>query len=112
MDDPPSSSSELAAAVAALPGRFRPGAVDRTTTYYLTLGPAPGNRWTVTGGPTSCQIVAGKPAQADCVLKTTAELFLRLLAGQWKPGPMDFLAGRIKTNDIELLRGLQQAFGL
>ena len=46
------------------------------------------------------------------MLKVSAELFAKLVAGSWKPGVMDFMTGKIKTNDIEALQRLQKAFGL
>jgi hypothetical protein len=45
------------------------------------------------------------------VLKMPAALFIRMVHGSYKPGPMDFLSGKIKTNDVALLLKLQQAFG-
>jgi long-chain acyl-CoA synthetase len=105
-------ATDLRSTLATLEARFRPGAVDRKTTYYLSLGDAPGEKWTVTLSPTSCQVTAGKIASADCVLKMSAELFVRLVAGTFKPGAMDLLSGKIKTSDVDLLRRLQQSFGL
>jgi long-chain acyl-CoA synthetase len=94
-----------------LKARFRPGAVDKKTTYYLSLGDLPEEKWTVTLTDTSCDLTAGRIGTADCVLKTSAELFIQMLAGTHKPGPMDFMSGKIKTNDLDLLLRLQKAFG-
>jgi hypothetical protein len=106
------STADLGEVFAGLEKRFQPGFVDHETVYYLSLGDGPSHKWTITVAPTSCQIRAGKTDNADCVLKTSAALFIELISGRWKPGPMDFLAGKIKTNDIDLLRRLQQSFGL
>jgi long-chain acyl-CoA synthetase len=91
--------------------RFRPGAVDKPTTYYLSLGDRDDEKWTVTLTATSCELAPGKTGTADCVLKTSADLFVKMLAGQHKPGPMDFVTGKIKTSDLDLLLRLQKAFG-
>jgi long-chain acyl-CoA synthetase len=91
--------------------RFRPGSVDRKTTYYLSLGEGEGEKWTVTLTGDACEVAPGKPANADCVLKTSADLFVKIMNGTHKPGPMDFMTGKIKTNDIDLLQRLQRAFG-
>lgn len=96
----------------SLKPRFKPGAVAQNTTYYLSLGDATDEKWTVLLSPTSCSVSVGKPEHADCVLKTSAELFGRLVAGTWKPGLMDFMSGKIKTSDVEKLQLLQRAFGL
>lgn len=104
--------ADLNETLTALQKRFKPGAFKRTATYYLSLGDGPGEKWTVTLSPTACELTAGKPANADCVLKTSVSLFERLVAGTWKPGVMDFMSGKIKTSDIDLLKALQDAFGL
>ena len=104
--------NNLAMTLEGLRTRFRRGVVSRPTTYYLSLGEAAGQKWTVKLSPTACEVVAGKVENADCVLKLPSELFVQLVEGTWKPGAVDFLSGRIKTNDIDLLRSLQTAFGL
>src|SRR5205814_1611402 len=100
---------DLSATLAALKGRFRPGAVTRKTTYYLSLGETSGEKWTVTLSPTACEVAPGKIANADCVLKMSAALFVALVEGRFKPGAMDLLSGKIKTNDVDLLQRLQQS---
>ena len=95
-----------------LRSRFKPVAVARKTTYYLSLGSGEAEKWTVTLTPTSCEMTPGKIENADCVLKMPSPLFMKLLSGGFKPGPMDFITGRVKTNDIGLLIQLQKAFGL
>jgi hypothetical protein len=104
-------NDQLPDTMASLQGRFRPGAVERDTTYYLSLGDGPGEKWTITVRPASCAVSEGKIASADCVLKMPAALFVELVAGRFKPGATDLLSGKIKTNDLDLLRRLQQAFG-
>jgi long-chain acyl-CoA synthetase len=95
-----------------LKARYRPGTVKKKTTYYLSLGDAAGQKWTVTLTPEGCEVTAGKLENADCVLKTSEDLFLKLVAGTWKPGVTDFLTGKVKTNDVDLLQKLQKALGL
>jgi hypothetical protein len=95
-----------------LKARFKPGAVSKKTTYYLSLGDGPGQKWTVTLTPDACEVKEGKTENADCVFKTSAELFGQLVAGSWKPGVGDFFSGKVKTNDVDLLQKLQKAFGL
>ena len=104
-------SQELRDTLDGLKARFRPGAVDKKTTYYLSLGDAPDEKWTVTLTDTTCDLAQGKIGSADCVLKTSADLFVKIMSGAHKPGPMDFMAGKIKTNDLDLLQRLQRAFG-
>ena len=105
-------ADDLASTLDALKQRFKPGAVDKPITYYLSLGDGPGDKWTVLVSPTACDLQAGKPDNADCVLKTSTALFAKLVSGSWKPGVMDFMSGKIKTSDIDKLQLLQKAFGL
>jgi hypothetical protein len=92
--------------------RFRPEIIKQKTTYYLSLGEDLHEKWTVTLTPTDCDVVSGKVGDADCILKMPADLFAQLIAGTYKPGPMDFFSGKIKTNDLGRLRQLQLAFGI
>ncbi|HET6282363.1 MAG TPA: SCP2 sterol-binding domain-containing protein [Polyangia bacterium] len=106
------TGSNLAGTLEGLKTRFKTGIVAKKTTYYLSLGEGTGEKWTVTLTPAACDVQAGKVKDADCVLKTSADLFARLIAGTWQPGIADFLTGKIRTNDIDLLKKLQLAFGL
>jgi hypothetical protein len=49
---------------------------------------------------------------AHCVLKTTADLFIELVEGSHQPSAMDFMTGKLKTSNLELLIRLRQAFGI
>src|SRR3954464_3649819 len=102
----------LQSTLETLKTRFRAGSFDETVTYYLSLGDAEGEKWTLTVTPESCHLTPGKIEVADCVLKTSSELFVKLVNGTWKPGASDFMLGKIKTSDVLLLRKLQEAFGL
>ncbi|HEX7605914.1 MAG TPA: SCP2 sterol-binding domain-containing protein [Usitatibacter sp.] len=104
-------SQALRETLDGLKARFRSGCVDKKTTYYLSLGDRDDEKWTVTLTDTTCDLTAGKTGTADCVLKTSADLFMKMLAGTHKAGPMDFVTGKIKTNDLDLLLRLQKAFG-
>jgi long-chain acyl-CoA synthetase len=105
-------SQSLEACLESLRTNYKPGAVDRETTYYLSLGEAPGEKWTVTLTPTSFSAVPGRIGDAQCVLKMRADLFVKMVDGSYKPGALDFMTGKLKTNNIELLLRLRQAFGI
>lgn len=92
-----------------LEAAYRPGVFKEKATYYFSLGDD--EKWTVTVGPRSCKVRRGKHvAQADCVLKTTPELFLKMWNGRYTPGVGDFLSGRIKSNDPQRLKPFLDAF--
>ena len=103
---------QLQETLEGLKARYRPGVVAKKTTYYFSLGEAAGEKWTVTLTPEGCELAPGRVGDADCVLKMSADLFVRLVAGTYKPGAMDFMSGKIKTSDVGLLMKLQQAFGM
>ncbi|MBI2900502.1 MAG: hypothetical protein HYY17_09970 [Planctomycetes bacterium] len=90
--------------------KFQPGVVGQTTTFYLSLGDEKSQKWTVTLGPDDCSAVEGKVENADVVLKTSADLFVRMTKGEYRPGVGDFLSGKVKSNDPEKLELLEKAF--
>jgi long-chain acyl-CoA synthetase len=94
--------------------RYVPGRVTQPITYYFTLGAENEAKWTLTVSPDGCKAQIGKPAssQADCVLKTTAEIFTKIVREAYTPSPMEFMTGAIKSNDISLLQTFQKVFDL
>jgi long-chain acyl-CoA synthetase len=46
------------------------------------------------------------------VLKTSAEIFTRIVREAYVPGPADFLSGAVKSNDVSLLFTFQKVFAL
>jgi long-chain acyl-CoA synthetase len=97
-----------------LEGKFRPGSVEKPISFYFTLGEAPLAKWTLKIDASTCEIKAGKPpgGTADCVLKTSPELFTKIVREAYTPTPAEFISGAIKSNDIELLQTFQRAFQL
>jgi long-chain acyl-CoA synthetase len=49
---------------------------------------------------------------ADCVLKTSPDLFARIVREAYVPSPAEFLSGAVKTNNVGLLLEFQKAFRL
>jgi long-chain acyl-CoA synthetase len=97
-----------------LPRRFVPGRVEHPVSFYFTLGPEPEAKWTVDVNATECRVVNGKPdgSAADCVLKTSAELFTRIVREGYEPGVAEFMSGQVKSNDVALLQTFTRAFQL
>ena len=92
--------------------KFTAGKVDKDLVYYFSLGEADDHKWTLTIGPKKCSIKKGKVENADCVLKTTPDIFLRMVLENYIPGGMDVITGKVKISSIPLLRQLQEVFGL
>ena len=98
---------DLDAVFAALPERFRPSP-EASGRYYFSIGD---HRYTVELGPDGCRVTPGKPdTPADCVLKTTPELFEKMVLRGKMPGPLDIARGKVKTNDPKKLMSLREHF--
>jgi long-chain acyl-CoA synthetase len=99
---------------AELEEKFDPSAVEKPVSYYFTLGNDELAKWTVKCNGERCEVKLGKPegGQADCVLKTSSEIFTKIVRESYVPGPSDFLSGAIKSNDVSLLLTFQKIFQL
>jgi long-chain acyl-CoA synthetase len=97
-----------------LESKFVPGRVTAPVTYYFTLGSGDDAKWTLFVDANTCRAQKGKPegGQADCVLKTTPEIFIKIVREAYTPSPMEFMTGLVKSNDISLLQTFQKVFDL
>ena len=91
--------------------RFVAGSVEQPVSFYFSLGDT--ERWSVRITRDSCEVNPGKAAApADCVLKTTPAMFTRIVREKYTPSPAEFVAGAVKSNNIQLLFTFQKAFQL
>ena len=106
--------SGLPSLFAELSSKFRPGEVERPVSYYVSLGSDDLAKWTVRVDPSRCEVHPGKPdgGAADCVLKTSPELFAKIVREAYVPSPADFVSGAFKSNDVGLLMTFQKVFQL
>lgn len=113
-EEPEPSDHPLALLFDELGKKFKPKAVDKPVSFYFTLGGDAFAKWTVRIDASSCEIRAGKPESgtADCVLKTSPEIFTRIVRESYVPGVAEFLSGAVKSNDVALLQTFQKAFQL
>jgi long-chain acyl-CoA synthetase len=90
------------------------GKVERPLTFYFSLGSEAEAKWTARLSPTGCRIEIGKPddGPADCVLKTSADLFTRMIREAHMPTPLEIMTGMVKSNDPSLLATFQEAFAI
>ncbi|HNB70083.1 MAG TPA: SCP2 sterol-binding domain-containing protein [Acidobacteriota bacterium] len=87
---------------------YKKGAFKEEKSFYFSLGD---DKWTVIVGPKKCVVEAGKTIeQADCVLKTSPELFVKMWNREHTPGMGDFMSGRVKSNDPSALKTFLDAF--
>jgi len=92
-----------------LQGSYQKGVFNVPTTFYFSIDDI---RKTLTLDENSCTIEDGKTVEeADCVCKTSAEMFNRIWNEGYRPGIMDFMGGAIKSNAPQLLQQLLTAFG-
>lgn len=115
LDDPKIERKHpLIALFEELEQKFKPGSVAQPVSFYFTLGNDEIAKWTVKVDGQSCRIHNGKPegGSADCVLKTSQEIFTRMVRDAYIPGPAEVMAGLVKSNDVGLLFEFQKAFQL
>lgn len=91
-----------------MPSRYIAGATETNKSFYFSIGD---HKFTVKVDPKTCQVEPGKTVdQADIVLKTTPELFLKMVVHGKMPSPLDIARGKIKTNDPRGLATLKSMF--
>lgn len=91
-----------------MPGRYIKGKATKKTVYYFSIGD---RRWTVTVEPAGVTVEPDKKVDnADVVLKTTPEIFEKMVLHGKLPGPIDIARGKVKTNDPVGLKGLRDYF--
>lgn len=95
---------------AMLPERYNAGRLTSTVTAYFSVGD---EKWSVLMHPDRAEATPGRPAgSADFVLKVDPKLFERMVVDGKKPGALDVARGKIKTNDVSMLKRLPELFRL
>lgn len=94
--------------------KFGKARIDAEVSYYFSLGNDDDAKWTVIVNADQCAVYPGKPkgGGADCVIKTSPELFRRMIEESYTPSIDEFMNGTIKTNEPALLMRFQSVFGL
>ena len=92
-----------------LQGSYQKGVFNIPTTFYFSVDDT---KKTLTLDSDGCRIQDGKSVEdADCVCKTSGEMFNRIWNEGYRPGIMDFMGGAIKSNAPQLLQQFLSAFG-
>jgi hypothetical protein len=92
----------------AMPARYRKGTATKAMSYYFSIGDF---KATVKIDPDGVVVESGKTVDAaDVILKTTPELFEKMVIHGKAPGPIDIARGKIKTNDPMGLQKLREMF--
>lgn len=100
--------SEIGDIFRDLPRRFVPGQVKRPMSFYFSLDED--EKWTVRFTPDACEVAEGR-TDADCFFKGSKQLFLDVWNGRYTPSAMDFLTGKIKSNNPMGLKDFLLGFG-
>jgi long-chain acyl-CoA synthetase len=82
--------------------------------FYFSLGNNDALKWTIIVNADDCEIRCGKPqgGRADCVIKTSPDIFKKIVKESYVPSMDEFVSGKIKTNDPSLLMQFQNVFAL
>lgn len=107
--------TELAPLFSELSDKFERDQVDDRVSYYFSLGNIDDQKWTVIVDADDCLCHPGKPrggGRADCVVKTSPELFRKIVQEAYVPSFDEFVDGTIKTNSPDLLMRFQSVFRL
>jgi long-chain acyl-CoA synthetase len=100
-------------ALDSLPARFDLSTYTKDLTWYFSLGGKEGPRYTLKVTADGVSHKSGRPdGDADCVVKTSVDIFRRIVHEGYAPEPAEFMSGAIKTNDIALLIMFSQVFKL
>ena len=100
--------SEVEAIFKGLCKRFNKAKVTAERSYYFSLGED--EKWTVRLTREKCEVRKGKNEEADCFFKGPTELFLDVWNGRHELGAMDFITGKVKSNNPVLLKDFVKAF--
>ncbi|MBI4363034.1 MAG: hypothetical protein HY558_07660 [Euryarchaeota archaeon] len=100
---PPKPKDPIVQLLSDLPGLYIPGKFPRETTIYLSLGEH--QKWTLVAGPKKLRVVRAKLTErADGVLKTSPQMFLRMVNKGYIPNMVEVSLGLVKTNRPDLLK--------
>lgn len=95
--------------ISALPGEYIKGSFPLKTTFYFSVDEI---KKTVILHEEGCSVHDGKLSEnADCICKTSDWMFSRIWNEGYRPGAMDFMSGKIKSNAPMLLQQFLEAFG-
>lgn len=102
------TDSEVAKIFKGLKKRYVGSNIRKPTTFYFSLDDD--EKWTVAMAPGKCSVKAEKTENADCFFKASKQMFLDVWGGSYTPTAMDFLMGKIKSNNPTMLKDFVAAF--
>ncbi len=111
---PGSDDDDVTGLFSELNDKFERNRLDEEVSFYFSLGNNDNLKWTIIVNADDCQIRTGKPqhGRADCVIKTSPDIFKKIVTESYVPSMDEFMSGKIKTNDPQLLAQFQNVFAL
>ncbi|WP_168210982.1 AMP-binding protein [Persicimonas caeni] len=111
---PGRDDEDLSPLFTGLNDKFERNKLTEEVSFYFSLGSNENLKWTIIVNPEDCQIRCGKPqdGRADCVIKTSPDIFKKIVTESYVPSMDEFMSGKIKTNDPQLLMQFQNVFAL
>ena len=100
--------SEIAKIFKGLSKRYVGSNIKKPTTFYFSLDED--EKWTVALEPGKCTVKPEKSENADCFFKASKQMFLDVWSGKSTPTVMDFMTGKIKSNNPMMLKDFVAAF--
>lgn len=100
--------SPVAKIFKGLPKKYVGKNIKKPTSFYFSLDDD--EKWTVSMTPDKCQVKPEKTENADCFFKGSKQMFLDVWNGKYTPGVMDFVTGKIKSNNPTMLKEFVAAF--
>ena len=101
--------SEVAKIFKGLKKRYVGANIKKPTTFYFSLDDD--EKWTVAMAPGGkCSVSPEKTENADCFFKASKQMFLDVWNGKYTPSVMDFMTGKIKSNNPTMLKDFVAAF--
>jgi len=92
-----------------LQNNYQKGIFSEPTVFYFSIDDI---QKTLILDADGCKLQDGKPVEdADCSCKISTEFFNKIWKDGYKPGIIDFMSGKIKSNAPLLLQQFLQAFG-
>ena len=102
------ADSEIARIFKGLPKSYVGANIKKPTTFYFSLDED--EKWTVALEPGQCTVKPEKSENADCFFKASKQMFLDVWGGKYTPTVMDFMTGKIKSNNPTMLKDFVAAF--
>ena len=79
--------------------------------YWFELGEGDDDSWSLSCSSDGLKVLSHeRGSSVDCKVTMSEEMFVRVMTGEHKPGAMDFVRGKIKTDNLDLFKRFGKSF--